>query len=284
MTEITGVTEKKRKFGVDGLIIVLILLISLFPFFIMLLGSVKPNMTFSYVPIDMSPIRNLTTQNYQRVIQTVNIPRAFKNSTLILLCVVGAEEVLALTAGYVFAVKEFPFRKLLFGMVIVTMMLPKQLLLVPSFMVAKKLSLINNLYGVALTTINASYGIFLTRQFVLSIPKDYYEAARIDGCSEWRVFFSIILPFLKPVMAAIAIYSMFNVWNDYLWQNVMLTSEANQTVPLMLAYLSSKAVNGIPMVGIQLAGSVIAVAPILLFFLVFQKWFIEGINVGGIKE
>ena len=276
--------ERKRKISIGVVIIVLLLLVSVFPFLIMILGSLKPNMTFTYVPIDMSPFRNLTVQNFQRVVQTVNIPRAYKNSTIILICVIGAEEILALTAGYVFAVKKFRFKKILFGLVIITMMLPKQLLLVPSFMVAKKLSLINNIYGVALTTINASYGIFLTRQFVLSIPIDYYEAARIDGCSEWRIFFSIILPFLKPVVAAIAIYSMFNVWNDYLWQNIMLTSEANQTVPLMLAYLSNKAVNGIPVVGLQLAGSVIAVTPLLLLFFVFQKWFIEGINVGGIKE
>lgn len=187
-------------------------------------------------------------------------------------------------AGYIFAIKEFPCKKLLFGLVIITMMLPKQLLLVPNFMVAKKLHLINTLAGVALTTINASYGIFLTRQYVLTIPKEFYEAAKIDGCGELSIFLRIILPFLKPVMAAIAIYSMFNVWNDYLWQNVMLSSESNQTVPLMLAYLSNKISNGFPVVGLQMAGSVIAIAPVITFFIVFQKWFIEGISMGGVKE
>lgn len=273
-----------KKLTVGSIVIVLILIAALIPFIIMIIGSLKPNMTFSIVPIDMSPFNNLTVKNYQNVLETLNIPRAFKNSVYILILVVGAEEILAVTAGYVFAVKRFPFKKILFALVIVTMMLPKQLLLVPNFMVAKKLALINSLTGVALTTINASYGIFLTRQFVLSIPKDYYEAARIDGCSEWGIFARIILPFLKPVIAAIAIYSMFSVWNDYLWQNVMLSSESNQTVPLMLAYLSSKAVNGIPVVGLQLAGSVIAVAPVLIFYLIFQRWFIEGVNAGGIKE
>ena len=278
--------NKRRKKKISGGVIVLglLLLCSLVPFFVMIIGSLKPNMTFSIVPIDMSPFRNLTANNFRNVMQTVNIPRAFKNSTIILLIVVGVEEILAITTGYLFAVKQFRFKKLLFVIVIVTMMLPKQLLLVPNFMVAKKLSLINSLVGVSLTTINASYGIFLTRQFVLSIPKDYFEAARIDGCSEWAIFGRIILPFLKPVIAAIAIYSMFSVWNDYLWQNVMLTSETNQTVPLMLAYLSNKAVNGVPVVGLQLAGSVIAVVPVLTFFLFFQKWFIEGINTGGVKE
>lgn len=276
--------RNKNKFTVSSVFILIVLIIALVPFAIMLIGSMKPNMTFSIVPIDISPFRNLTTNNYQKVLQTLNFSRAFKNSSIILVIVVGAEEILAVTTGYLFAVKDFRFKKLLFGIVIITMMLPKQLLLVPNFMVAKKLGLINKLLGVSLTTINPSYGIFLTRQYVLSIPKDYYEAARIDGCSEWGIFGRIILPFLKPVMAAIAIYSMFSVWNDYLWQNVMLSSEANQTVPLLLAYLSNKAVNGVPVVGLQLAGSVLAIMPLMIFFLVFQKWFIEGINTGGVKE
>lgn len=277
-------SKKEYKIGISGLSIIVLLLIALIPFIIMIIGSIKPNMTFSLVPIDMSPFHNVTLDNYYSVIKTVNVPQAFSNSTYILLIVVGAEVLLAIMAGYVFAIKEFPGKKILFGLVIITMMLPKQLLLVPNFMVAKKLSLVNKLEGVALTTINASYGIFLTRQFVLAISKEYYEAARIDGCSELRIFTSIILPFLKPVMAAIAVYSMFGVWNDYLWQNVMLSSSKNQTMPLLLAYLANRGTGGFPVVGLQLAGSVIAVTPILLFFFIFQKWFIEGIAVGGIKE
>ena len=273
-----------KKFGFGGIVLSLILILALVPFIIMIIGSIKPNMTFSIVPIDMSPFSNTTLKNYESVLETVNITQAFRNSLFILIFVVVAEVVLAIMAGYIFAIKEFPCKKLLFGLVIVTMMLPKQLLLVPNFMVAKKLHLINTLAGVALTTINASYGIFLTRQYVLTIPKEFYEAAKIDGCGELSIFLKIILPFLKPVMAAIAIYSMFNVWNDYLWQNVMLSSETNQTVPLMLAYLSNKISNGFPVVGLQMAGSVIAIAPVLTFFIVFQKWFIEGITVGGVKE
>ncbi len=275
---------KKRKITFGTIIVVIILLLALFPFVVMIIGSFKPNLTFSIVPIDISPFKNMTTKNYQNVVNAVDIALAYRNSLFILVFVVGIEVVLATTTGYVFAVKNFPFKRILFALVIVTMMLPKQLLLVPNFMVAKKLSLINSLSGVALTTINASYGIFLTRQYVLSIPKDYYEAARLDGCSEWAIFSKIILPFLKPVIAAVAIYSMFAVWNDYLWQNVMLSSEANRTVPLMLAYLANKAVNGIPVVGLQLAGSMLSVTPLLIFFLIFQKWFIEGVSAGGIKE
>ncbi len=277
-------TGKKRRLSAGKILVIFVLLFSLFPFAVMIIGSFKPNLTFSIVPIDISPISNLTTKNYENVVDTVNIAGAYRNSFFILFFVVGVEEILAITTGYIFAVKKFPFKRILFAVVIVTMMLPKQLLLVPNFMVAKKLSLINSLTGVSLTTINASYGIFLTRQYVLSIPKEYYEAARIDGCSEWTIFSRIILPFLKPVIAAVAIYSMFAVWNDYLWQNVMLSSESNRTVPLMLAYLANKAVNGVPVVGLQLAGSMLAVTPLLIFFVIFQRWFIEGVNAGGIKE
>ena len=274
----------KRRFTPGIALVLLILLMSLLPFVIMLIGSIKPTMAFSIVPIDFSPFTNVTLENFKRVIQTVNIPRAFGNSIYIVVLVVGTEIILSITAGYVFAVKRFPFRRILFGLVIVTMMLPRQLLLVPNFMVAKQLNLIDSLTGVALTTINASYGIFLTRQFVLSIPKDYFDAARIDGCSEFGVFIRVIVPFLRPAIAGIAIYSMFGAWNDYLWQNVMLSSNSKQTVPLMLAYIANKSVNSIPAIGLQLAGSVIAVVPMIIFFLIFQKWFIEGISAGGVKE
>lgn len=278
------VSNRIKRFSLGAAVILLILIMSLVPFWIMLIGSLKPTMAFSIVPIDISPFSNLTFKNFTDVVKTVNIPKAFANSIYLVIVVVGSEILLAVSAGYVFAVKDFPMRKVLFGLVIVTMMLPRQLLLVPNFMVAKKLNLINSLTGVALTTINASYGIFLTRQFVLSIPKEYYDAARIDGCSEFGTFIRIILPFLRPAIAGIAIYSMFGVWNDYLWQNVMLSSASKQTVPLMLAYIANKSVNGIPAVGLQLAGSVVSVIPMLVFFLIFQKWFIEGISAGGVKE
>ncbi len=274
----------KRRFTLGVAFILLILLMSLAPFAIMMIGSVKPTMAFSIIPIDFSPFTNVSLENFKKVLETVNIPRAFGNSIYIVVLVVGCEILLAITAGYVFAVKQFPLRKVLFGLVIVTMMLPRQLLLVPNFMVAKQLNLIDSLTGVALTTINASYGIFLTRQFVLSIPKDYFDAARIDGCSEFGIFIRIILPFLRPAIAGIAIYSMFGAWNDYLWQNVMISSTSKQTVPLMLAYIANKSVNGIPAIGVQLAGSMISVVPMIIFFLIFQKWFIEGISAGGVKE
>lgn len=273
-----------KRFGIGKIIISLVLATSLLPFGIMLLGSIKPNMALSLVPIDLSPFRSITLSNYIEVLETVDVVRAYSNSLFLLVFVVCSEVVISILAGYIFATKRFKLRKFLFALVIVTMMMPRQLLLVPNFMVAKNLKLINSLVGTALTTINASYGIFLTRQFVLTIPKDFYESARIDGCGEVGIFVRIVLPLIRPVMAAIAISSMFTVWNDYLWQNIMLSSKKLQTVPQMLAYLANKARNGIPMIGVQLSGSVIAVMPILAFFLLFQKWFIEGVSVGGVKE
>lgn len=260
------------------------MLISLLPFIIMLLGSIKPNMALSLVPVDFNPFKNTTLANYKEVFAIANVGSAYLNSVFLLVFVVACEVFLSITAGYIFATKFFFMRRWLFALVIVTMMMPRQLLLVPNFMVAKKLGLIDTLYGVALTTINASYGIFLTRQYVLTIPYSLYESARIDGCKDPGIFLYIALPLLPPVMAAIAISSMFGVWNDFLWQNVMLSSKANRTVPLMLSFLTSKAHNGIPQVGIQLAGSVVAVLPLLVFFLFFQRWFIEGISAGGVKE
>ena len=269
---------------VKKLLVAVLFALYLSPFIIMIIGSLKPGLTFSLIPVDLSPFKNLTTDNFASLAGKVNIPRAFGNSVYILIFVVSFEVFLGITTGYLFAVKDFPFKKILFGIVIITMMLPKQLLLIPNFMVAKKLNLINTLTGVALTTINASYGIFLTRQYVMTIPRDYYEAARLDGCNEFQIFFRIIFPMLKPLIAGIAIYSMFGVWNDYLWQNVMLTAPDKQTIPLLLAFLANATANGVPATGMQLAGSVVALAPVITFFIVFQKWFIEGVSAGGVKE
>ena len=269
---------------VKKLLVAVLFALYLSPFIIMIIGSLKPGLTFSLIPVDLSPFKNLTTDNFASLAGKVNIPRAFGNSVYILVFVVSFEVFLGITTGYLFAVKDFPFKKILFGIVIITMMLPKQLLLIPNFIVAKKLNLINTLTGVALTTINASYGIFLTRQYVMTIPKDYYEAARLDGCNEFQIFFRIIFPMLKPLVAGIAIYSMFGVWNDYLWQNVMLTAPDKQTIPLLLAFLANATANGVPATGMQLAGSVVALAPVITFFIVFQKWFIEGVSAGGVKE
>lgn len=277
-------TKKRRIFSLGAAVVVLVCAFALSPFVIMILGSFKPNMALSVVPVDFSPLRNVTLKNYIEVTQTVNVFQAYLNSLQLMLFVVGSEVLLSVMAGYIFAVKDFRMKRVLFAMVIVTMMMPRQLLLVPNFMVAKKLKLIDSIGGAALTTINASYGIFLTRQYVLSISRDFYESARIDGCGELGIFARIVLPLSKPVMAAVAISSMFTVWNDYLWQNIMLTSGKNQTVPLMLAYLSNKSKSGIPAFGIQLSGSVISVIPLLIFFMIFQKWFIEGVSAGGVKE
>lgn len=277
-------TKTRFKFPLGMLIIGVVLAFFLMPFVIMLLGSFKPSMSLNIVPIDLSPFHDTTLKNYYDVFETVKIGRAYVNSVFLLLFVVCSEVIIAVMAGYIFAVKDFWGKKILFAMVIITMMMPRQLLLVPNFMVAKQLKLMNSLTGVALTTINASYGIFLVRQNVLTIPKDFYESATIDGCGNLGIFSRIVLPMIKPAMAAVAISSMFAVWNDYLWQNVMLTSSKNQTVPLMLAYLANKARNGIPAFGIQLSGSVIAITPLLAFFLVCQRWFIEGISAGGVKE
>jgi len=256
----------------------------LLPFIILIIGSFKPSLTFNLIPIDLSPFNNVTLDNYLSLSQKVNIPRAFFNSLYILIFVVVVEVALGITTGYIFATKYFPFKRILFAIVIITMMLPRQLLLIPNFMVAKSLGLMDSLTGVALTTINASYGIFLTRQRVLSIPKEYYEAAKIDGCNDYQMYFKIIFPLLRPTIAAIAIYSMFGVWNDYLWQNIMLTSTDKQTIPVLLAYLANSTTSGVPATGLQLAGSVVALLPVITFFCVFQKGFIEGVGDGGIKE
>jgi multiple sugar transport system permease protein len=164
-----------------------------------------------------------------------------------------------------------------------TMMLPRQIMLIPNYMVAFKLHIIDKPIGLVLTSISSAYAIFLCRQFIAEIPNGLIEAAKMDGCSELGVFFKIILPISRPVIGSLAIFTFISSWNDFVWQNIMLTSKKNMTVPLMLAYLEGQT-DAMNALGNKMAGAAISAIPMLIMFISFQKYFIKGITTGGIKE
>lgn len=254
----------------------------LIPLYVMVVGAFKPSAALSLIPADLNPLKNMLWDNFTKVIKTAGMDRAFLNSMLISVGSCLLTVFVGMTGGYAFAKRCFAGKRVWFVILLVTMMLPNQVMMIPRYMVAKNLDLTNELYGVILTTINGGYAIFLCRQFIRGVPDELLDAARLDGCSEIRNFLHIVIPMSTPVMASLAIFTFISSWNDFVWQNIMLSGKDVRTVPLALAFLSENPdANSL---ALQFAGATVSSIPMIVMFLCFQKYFVKGISGGAVKE
>ena len=186
----------------------------------------------------------------------------------------------AAMAGYALAKKRFNGRALLFSLIVCAMALPKQVILIPLLKEMSALHLYDSLWAVIFPTVGWPFGVFLMKQVSESIPGEILEAARIDGSSEWNTFSTVVMPMIKPGIGALAIFTFINCWNDYFMQLVMLASGSNYTMPLGIATLQAEtSVDN----GLLMAGAALAAAPIITVFLIFQKYFTQGITMGAVK-
>jgi multiple sugar transport system permease protein len=185
-------------------------------------------------------------------------------------------------AGYAFAKRDFPGRNFLFWTLICTMMVPGQVVLVPLFLMMINLGLYDSFLAIILPSIAGVFGIFLMKQYIQSMPTGLEEAARIDGCSEFGIFIKIILPLCKPVLAVLGIFVFVGNWNNFLWPMIVLKSQNHYTLQVGLSILQQLQEHEVHY-GIQMAGAVVAAAPILCVFLFLQKYFIKGLTIGGVK-
>ena len=186
----------------------------------------------------------------------------------------------AAMAGYALAKKRFNGRAILFSLIVCAMALPKQVILIPLLKEMASLRLYDSLWAVIFPTVGWPFGVFLMKQFSESIPGEILEAARIDGSSEWNTFSTVVMPMIKPGIGALAIFTFINCWNDYFMQLVMLASGSNFTIPLGIATLQAEtSIDN----GLLMAGATLAAAPIIIVFLIFQKYFTQGITMGAVK-
>jgi multiple sugar transport system permease protein len=270
----------QRKNPVFTVLLFIFLGIMLFPFYIMLIGALKPNIALTLVPPDINPFKGLVTTNLKYVLQRSDIGIWFFNSMTIGLGVAAGAVFIASTAGYAFAKIKFPGSTILFAIIIATMILPKQVLLIPNYLVAMNLHLTNTRLGIILTTITPPFAIFLCRQFMMGIPTELTQAAEIDGCNEPSKFLHIILPLSLPAMGALAIFAFFSAYNDYLWQLIMIRDRQLRTVAIGMSFFSEMVNNNF---GYQLSAAALCTVPLVILFLMFQKVFIQGITMGGVK-
>lgn len=220
-----------------------------------------------------------TTAAYHTVFNA-DIGIWFRNSVIVAVIWVLARAFTASTAGYAFARMQFPGRELMFLMVLSTMMIPSMVTIVPKFMILKQLHLLNTYGALTLPFAADAFAIFLMKQFFESIPVELEEAARVDGASRYRMFAEIILPNSMPALTALAIFSFQGSWNAFLEPLIFINSAHLFTLPLGLAYFRQSHYTDWP---ILMAGAVITTVPIAIFYLVFQRWFVEGQVSSGIK-
>lgn len=222
-----------------------------------------------------------TLTNYVELFTRLSLGRALANSLLIAIATTLAVLLLNSMAGYAFAKLRFRGRDRIFRALITALVIPAPVAMLPLFLMLRSVGLVNTYLGAIVPGTAGILGIFLIRQFARSIPDDLIDAARLEGAGEFRIYWKIVLPLLRPVLATLAIVTFLATWNDFVWPLVVLTDESRYTLPVALASLIAEHV---PDTELMMAGAVITVAPVLLLFLLLQKQYIEGITLGGVKE
>jgi multiple sugar transport system permease protein len=259
--------------------LILAALVTLYPLIWTVIGSFKPGVEVllpSVLP------RDPTLDNYRTLLDGQDFYRYFFNSTVIAVFSVGGNVLLCAMVGYALAKLSFPGKRLVLIAVLVTIMVPAVVMFVPLFVTVNGLGLTNSYGGMVVPFLVGAGGVFLIRQFLLEIPDELLEAARIDGAGEFRIFFRVVLPLCGPALATVGILTFLSSWNNLLWPLVVAQTKDLYTLPVALAFLS-QSTDGTVNYGVMLAGSVLTITPIVLVFLLLQRYFISGIATTGIK-
>ncbi len=231
-------------------------------------------------PIKLIP-EKWTLGNYQRVWQDLPFGQWLFNSILITLIQTLTNVFFASLAGFAFARLEFPGKNIIFSALLGSLMIPGIILLVPKFIILNEFRLINTYAGLAFPQLVTVVNIFLMKQFFETIPKDLEEAALIDGCSYFRIFWQIFLPVSKPALAAVAIYTFQGSWNEFMWPVIVTTTREMFTLPVGMAFLKNEFSVQWPLL---MAGTILISLPTLTIFMIFQRYFVQGVASAGLKE
>jgi multiple sugar transport system permease protein len=250
------------------------------PFVWMILGSFKTTAELRQVPPTWIPGQP-TLDNYQDLFERLDFARYFFNSALVATAVTLGNLVFCSMLGYALAKLRFPGRRLLFLLVLATLMVPGLVTFMPLFVLVANLGLVNTHAGLALPFVAQAFGVFLMRQFIMGIPDELLDAARIDGAGEHYIFWRIVLPLTGPALATLAILMFLGSWNNFLWPLVVATTENMYTLPVAIALFSTGQHQ--TNLGLLMAGSAAALVPVLVVFVVLQRFFTQGIAMTGIK-
>jgi multiple sugar transport system permease protein len=255
-------------------------LIMLTPFVWMLSTSLKSiNEVFTYPPAIFGKVINWN--NYLKISERYPFGRFFINSTIVTSVVVVVQLFTSSLGGYVFARLKFRFRDTIFLMYLATMMIPIHVTLIPVFIIMRYLGLVDRLPSLILTDLATAFGTFLMRQFYLTIPDSLEDAAKIDGCNPFSIYWRIFLPLSKPALATLGVFIFMGMWNDFIRPLIFISSIENMTLPLGLANMKGMYATNWP---VLMAGTFISLLPVLIVFLLAQDFFVRSVTLSGLKE
>jgi len=254
-------------------------LLTALPLWWMVAASLMPSGEANSFPPRLWPSEPTLAQ-YRVLFERLDIGRAALNSLLVAGVATAISLLLNAMAGYAFAKLPFRGRERLFQGLVAALIIPGQVGMLPLFLLLKELGLVNTYAGVIVPSLASIFGIFLVRQYVQGIPDTLLDAARVDGASEWRVFRSIVLPSARPILVTLGLFTFMGTWNDFLWPLVILSDDRRYTLPVALASLVGEHVQDTEL---MLAGAVITVLPVVVLFLLLQRFYIAGVMSGGVK-
>lgn len=261
-------------------LLVLGAVIALLPMVWMVSASLMPTGGANRYPPRLLP-ETITFEHYAALFTRLDLGRYLLNSTFVAVIVTGISLFINSMAGYAFAKLRFRGRDRVFRLLSMGLVIPVQVSMLPLFLLMREMGLINTYWGVIVPGMASIFGIFLVRQYAFSIPDDLLDAARVDGAGEFRIYWSIVMPVIRPILATLAIWTFLSTWNDFMWPLIVLTDETRWTLPVALANLSGEHVQDIEL---MMAGSVLTILPVMLVFLFLQRYYIQGIMLGSVKE
>ena len=275
-------TSKTRRLFSKSATYILLILVAVivgYPFLWMLLSSFKDISEFYMIPPRLFPEVWLT-DNYVEIFTKWSFGTYYKNSIIVTAAQLIGNLIIVLFAGYGFAKYRFRFKTFFFMLILCTTMIPWVATIIPLYIVATNLGWINTYVGLIIPGAADAFSIFLARNFISGIPDPLIEAARIDGAGERKIFFNIVLPSVKPLIAVITINKMVSSWNAFQWPLLVVNSDELRTIPIAIANLSSRFYDSYDL---KMAAATMAIIPVLILFIAFQKHFVEGVTLSGIK-
>ena len=264
---------------ISHLIILSGLGVTVFPFVWMVLTSFKATGEATQIPPTIFP-KQFLIDAYTQIISSLPFARVYLNTFISTVITTIAQLIFCAMAGYAFARIDFPFKNVIFVILLSVLMVPGQIFLIPQYLIVQKMNLLDSIPALFIPNLFSAFGTFLLRQFCMSLPKELEEAALLDGCNRFQIFGKIMLPLVKPGLVSLSIFTAKFAWNDFMWPLIVNTSPKMMTLGPALSTLQGQYTTQYPM---QMAGAVMAVIPIIVLFFIFQKQFIEGVAQSGIK-
>jgi multiple sugar transport system permease protein len=252
----------------------------LFPFVWMILSTFKTQKELFLFPPSLLP-KNWTLNNYREVLSSVPFAKYYLNSLIVTSISVVLTLITSSFAGFAFAKYRFKGKQLLFKILLSAMMIPFPVTIIPLYIMIYELGFVDSYFALIVTGSVSIFGTFLMRQFIVTIPDDLFDAARIDGCSEMGLFKTIVLPNIKAPMSALAIFSFMSAWNAFLWPLLVVNDDRHRTVQLGVQYFTQRYGD---LMHLQLTAAAMAILPIVILYFFLQKQFIQGITMTGLKE